>query len=735
MIRMGRDCQGAGGGRARISPVPSEPPTISVVICAFTRDRLEVLSESVESLRAQTTPAHEIVLVIDHAPELLEEVRELWPDLKIVENRERRGLSGARNSGVAEATGEVVAFLDDDAIAEPDWLERLSAAYADPNVLGVGGTVRPRWVEGKPSWFPPEFDWVVGCTHSGMPQQLEPVRNLVGANMSFRRQPLLDVGGFSHDLGRVGTLPVGCEETDLSIRVHQRWPEAEILYDPAAAVEHVVPPARGRVRYFLDRCRAEGRSKAVLSGMVGTEDGLSSERSYVRRTLPLGVLRDLGAVFKGDFSGPSRAAMIFVGLAATTVDYLRVRTGVAKPDETEAAHPSANGAAPRVLMVTPRSPLTQGGVERHVLEVSTRMAAAGVHVEVICTDLDADQAGEQTYEGVRIRTLRAWPRGRDWHLAPGIWRAMSAEKWDLVHVQSYHTLVAPLAMLRALTLRIPYVVTFHGGGHSLEHRNQARGLQMWLLAPLLRRAARLVAIARFEIERYGALLGVPPERFAFIPNGTDLSFSEGDVAAAEPATPTLASIGRLERYKGHHRVLEAFPFVLEREPDARLLIVGKGPVEDELRRRAQELGLGDRVEVTSVPPGDPQGMAALLGGVSLVVLMSEFESHPLVALEAAAARRRLLVANAGGLSEIAADGFGRAIPLDSSPQQIAAAALEELAKPPPERSPSLTSWDECAAALLGLYGSVLNSEVPIADVTSSQRSAARGRTSSSRQRQ
>jgi glycosyltransferase involved in cell wall biosynthesis/GT2 family glycosyltransferase len=710
MIRMGKDWQGGDDRRARIRPVPSEPPTISVIICAYTHDRLEVLTEAVDSLRAQTLPPHEIVLVIDHAPDLLDAVRERWPDLKIVPNRERKGLSGARNSGVAEARGEVVAFLDDDAIAAPDWLTRLAAAYADPNVLGAGGAVRARWLEGKPAWFPPEFDWVVGCTHSGMPQELEPVRNLVGANMSFRRRPLLEVGGFSHALGRVGTLPVGCEETDLSIRVHQRWPEAEILYDPAAEVEHVVPASRGKVRYFLDRCRAEGRSKAVLSGMVGSDDGLSSERTYVRRTLPLGFLRDLGAAAKGDPGGLGRAVMIFVGLAATTVDYLRVRTGIANPDETEAAHPSSNGTGggtPRVLMVTPRSPLAQGGVERHVLEVSTRMAAAGAHVEVLCTDPDTDSAKTEVHEGVRIHTLRAWPRGRDWHFAPAIWRAMGRDKWDLVHVQSYHTLVAPLAMLRALTRRVPYVVTFHGGGHSLEHRNRARRTQMRLLRPLLRRAARLVAIARFEVEQYGQLLGVPPERFAFIPNGTDLSFSDSDVAAAEPALPTLASIGRLERYKGHHRVLEAFPLVLEREPEARLLIVGKGPCEEDLRRQAAELGLDGKVEITSVPPGDPRGMAALLGRVSLVVLMSEFESHPLVALEAAAARRRLLVADAGGLSEIAADGFGRAIPLDSTPRQIASAAIEELAKPQPQRSPSLTSWDECAAALLDLYGDVL----------------------------
>jgi glycosyltransferase involved in cell wall biosynthesis len=715
---MAEDSHDRADVRARIRPVPSDPaaarpdrlPSISVVVCAFTAERLGVMTEAVDSLRAQAYAPHEVILVIDHAPELLAEVRERWPDLKIVANREKQGLSGARNTGVAEAEGDVVAFLDDDAIAAPDWLARLAAAYADPAVLGAGGTVRPRWVEGKPGWFPPEFDWVVGCTHSGMPQELAPVRNLVGANMSFRRRPLLEVGGFSHDLGRVGTLPVGCEETDLSIRIHQRWPEAEIVYDPEAAVDHVVPSARGRVRYFLDRCRAEGRSKAVLTGMVGSEDGLSSERSYVRRTLPLGFFRDLGDALRGDLAGFGRAAMIVTGLAATSVDYLRVRGGLAKPDGGGGEGRDADGGPLRVLMVTPRSPLEQGGVERHVSEVSRRMAAAGAEVEVLCTDPEISAATSEERDGVRIRTVRAWPRGRDWYLAPRLWREIGRERWDLVHVQSYHTLVAPLAMLRALRLRVPYAVTFHGGGHSSQLRNRSRRLQMRLLRPLLRRAARLVAVARFEVDDYGQALGVPPERFALIPNGTDLSFSGAELATADPEVPTLASIGRLERYKGHHRVLAAFPQILAQKPDARLLIVGKGPYEEELNRQAAELGVADRVELTSVPSGDAGGMATLLGRVSLVVLMSEFETHPLVALEAAAARRRLLVADEGGLAELAAEGFGRAIPLDSPPEQIAAAALEELAQPLPQRAPSLTSWDECAMSLLDLYGSILRSE-------------------------
>ncbi len=682
------------------------------MICAYTPDRLDVLTEAVESLRAQSLPPAEVVLVIDHSPELLAAVTRRWPDLNIVENRERQGLSGARNTGVAAASGDVVAFLDDDAIAAPDWLQRIVAAYADPDVLGAGGAVRPRWVDGKPTWFPPEFDWVVGCTHSGMPRELSPVRNLVGANMSFRRAVLEEVGGFSHDLGRVGTLPVGCEETDLSIRVHQRWPTAEIVYDPAAVVDHVVPPQRGELSYFLDRCRAEGRSKAVLTTMVGSQDGLESERSYVRRTLPAGFLGGLRDALGGDLGGLRRAGAIVLGLAATTFDYVRLRTGLIAPDDTgvdpaaDAAERAGEGRL-RVLMVTPRSPLAQGGVERHVLEVSRRLAAAGVEVKVICSDTELEERRSERRDGVQIETVPARPRGRDYYFAPGVWREMGRGGWDIVHVQSFHTLVAPLAMSRALALRVPYVVTFHGGGHSSELRNGMRGTQMRLLRPLLRRAARLVAVARFEIEEYGRILGVPPERFALIPNGTEIDARAVDAGDAEPATPVIATIGRLERYKGHHRVLAAFPAVLERLPDARLLIVGKGPYEAELRRQADQLGVGDRVEITSVPSGDPKAMGRLLGETSIVVLLSDFETHPLVALEAAAARRRLVVADQGGLGEIAADGLARPLAPDADPAQTAEAIVEELAKPLPDRAPVLTSWDDCAASLLELYRSIV----------------------------
>ena len=357
-------------------------------------------------------------------------------------------------------------------------------------------------------------------------------------------------------------------------------------------------------------------------------------------------------------------------------------------------------------MVTPRSPLLEGGVERHVAEVSRRIAASGAEVEVLCGEPGGPKLQERSLNGVPLHIVRARPANRDYFLAPGIWREIGRRRWDVVHVQSYHTLIAPLAMLRALSLRIPYVVTFHGGGNTSGIRNRLRPLQRILLRPLLARAARLVAVARFEVEQYGAELRLPPERFALIPNGTDLAFSETAAAAQPVGPPTIATIGRLERYKGHHRVIAAFPTVLEQEPEARLLVVGTGPYEPELRRQAAELGVAERVEFTSTPAGDPGAMAALLRRVSLVVLMSEFETHPLVALESAAAGRRLLVADAGGLAELAQDGFARAIPLDLPAAPLGGAILEELSKPPGGRRPQLASWDECAAELLELYRSI-----------------------------
>lgn len=323
-------------------------PSVSVVICAYTMRRWDDIVAAIESVVDQSTDAAEILLVVDHNAQLQEQAAQYFSQtqtqtqrfatVRVLPNSDKQGLSGARNTGVIAARGDVVAFLDDDAQAALNWIETLLGHYRDPAVVGVGGSAEPVWPDRRPGWLPREFDWVVGCSYIGQPTQVAEVRNFIGCNMSLRRHAFEAVGGFSHGIGRVGRTPLGCEETELCIRVHQQLPGAQLRYDPAMAVRHRVTQDRVRPAYFLRRCYSEGLSKAVVSRLVGSADGLSSERDYVSSVLPRGVRRGFADLVRVRvagalrWSGPLRSMAIVVGLGATTAGYLsagiRARLGL-----------------------------------------------------------------------------------------------------------------------------------------------------------------------------------------------------------------------------------------------------------------------------------------------------------------------------------------------------------------------------------------------------------------------
>ena len=320
---------------------PASCTTMSVVICAYTTARWQQLQAAVKSVLEQDPPAYEIVVVIDHCPRLEESAREAFSarGVHVVANKAARGLAGARNTGTAHARADVIVFLDDDAVALPGWLAGHARHHAHPNVLGVGGLVVPEWEDHAPRWFPIEFGWVVGCSYLGQPAATAPVRNPIGANMSFRRPVIEAVGGFAQSLGRVGTSPVGCEETELSIRVAAAYPDGRILHEPSAPVRHQVPSSRGTWSYFRRRCWAEGRSKARVSRLVSSRSALASERAYVRTILPDGVRRNLvEALRTRDFGHLLRAAAICAGLAITTAGYCVGHIGHLQQSNLEAGN-------------------------------------------------------------------------------------------------------------------------------------------------------------------------------------------------------------------------------------------------------------------------------------------------------------------------------------------------------------------------------------------------------------
>lgn len=302
---------------------------VSVVVCIYTARRWADILAGVRSLSVQTLAPREVLIVVDHNDELLEKAEaELASNLvRVLASTGNPGLSGARNTGVAAATGAIVAFLDDDACPDTNWLERLVAPFAADAVMVTGGRAIAAWPDDRPAWFPEEFDWVVGSAYRGMPTRTSDVRNVLGSSMAVRASAFASVGTFTEGLGRVGTLPLGCEETELCIRIQQANPGARVVYVPESVVHHRVSDDRLAFRYFARRCLAEGASKAQISAIVGAGDATASERTYVVRALPAGVARGLIAAAKGDLDGVRRAAAIVAGLTLTVLGYLRGALG------------------------------------------------------------------------------------------------------------------------------------------------------------------------------------------------------------------------------------------------------------------------------------------------------------------------------------------------------------------------------------------------------------------------
>lgn len=308
-------------------------PTATVVVCVYTEKRWFDIKAAVDSVLDQDVTPLETIVVVDHNERLRERAeREFGPlGVVVVANEKKQGLSGARNTAVELASGEVVVFLDDDAAACPGWLRALLAPYEDPDVIGVGGVAHPKWPDGRPRTLPGaapgdpnatgELDWVVGCTYTGQPTERAEMRNLMGCNMSLRAEVFTRVGGFAEDMGRIGKNPLGCEETELCIRARQAYVadgrNPRILFEPRAAVDHRVSDDRVSWRYLLRRGWAEGISKAAVSKVVGTGDSLSAESSYTMKVLPAGVIREARE------RNAASAVAIVACLGVTTAGYVR----------------------------------------------------------------------------------------------------------------------------------------------------------------------------------------------------------------------------------------------------------------------------------------------------------------------------------------------------------------------------------------------------------------------------
>ncbi len=255
---------------------------VSVVVCTYTMDRYDVFREAVESVLAQTYDPIEVVLVIDGNPKVYERVAEEFGDHESVivhNNEENRGISFSRTKGAELASGEIVAFIDDDGVAEPDWIEQHVAAYEETDAVAVGGYVAPEWVTTKPDFFPEEFYWLVGCTERGFAEDGEEIRNGYGSNVSYQRSVFLDVGGYDVNTGRKGDRHIQAHEAPVGIRIREAYGQG-VVYVEDAVVHHKLFDYRGEFRWLVFRSFWQGFSKRVMELLYPGAQG--NESAYLR---------------------------------------------------------------------------------------------------------------------------------------------------------------------------------------------------------------------------------------------------------------------------------------------------------------------------------------------------------------------------------------------------------------------------------------------------------------------
>jgi cellulose synthase/poly-beta-1,6-N-acetylglucosamine synthase-like glycosyltransferase len=288
--------------------------SVSVIVCAYTLDRWDLLVQSLSSLIGQDVQPIEVFLSVDHNEEMFLRCRDelpqlfadmTWP-LRVIQNRFDTHLGGARTTAAELAIGDVLAFLDDDASATSSWLRTLTAPYKNSNVIAVGGAPIPRYEASRPRWFPFECNWIFGCAYRGLPERLAPIDHVIGANMSIRREALLGWGGFKSD---------NHDDMDLSHRTVHIYGEGALLFEPRAIVFHFVPKARLTWQYFWRRCFFVNRGKVAAFRGLDEASNMRAEFKFALRSLARAVFFEGRATLRGDVFAPVRYVALVCAIA------------------------------------------------------------------------------------------------------------------------------------------------------------------------------------------------------------------------------------------------------------------------------------------------------------------------------------------------------------------------------------------------------------------------------------
>ncbi len=284
----------------------AKEPLLSIIVASYTLERLRDIFSLLDSIKAEGYPRIETIFVAERSRELEEKIRAYGEEknvrnLKVLFNDGEPGLSAARNLGIREAHGDIMAFVDDDALLFPGWAGEMVNSYENDSVIGVTGPAIPLWEDESMSWFPQEFYWIVSCTAWCDWSNKTPVRNAWGMNMSFRREAFEQCGLFLNEFGfHKGPL---AEDNEFSLRVRERTGK-KIVYDPDVKLWHRVHKYRLSQKFIRERAFWIGYSRRMLTRLYSKasqdEDLLSQEHQLLKRI----ITRLLPRLLLGFFRNP-----------------------------------------------------------------------------------------------------------------------------------------------------------------------------------------------------------------------------------------------------------------------------------------------------------------------------------------------------------------------------------------------------------------------------------------------
>lgn len=246
----------------------------------------EHFTDAADSVLSQTYDSIELVVIVDGTQAVYDRIVAdygIRENVVVKRNEENVGLLKSRNRGAEVSSGDIVAFIDDDAVADEQWIERLVQAYKKEDAIAAGGKMTPMWVGREPSFLPEEFYWLIGVTQRGFADEPGEVRNTFGSNISFRSDVFRELDGFDNEIGgRKSDANLQGGETELCARMRAVYGKG-VYYDPQATVAHKIFEYRTDLIWLLDRAFWQGYSKRGME--VLTSDSAAEEHRFLNQLL------------------------------------------------------------------------------------------------------------------------------------------------------------------------------------------------------------------------------------------------------------------------------------------------------------------------------------------------------------------------------------------------------------------------------------------------------------------